>query len=93
MKLYYKKSESVIPPELIDATSSKTTAYIRKNVIEKQRTDETTGKTYTYYEYEESKIPKVEYEKYLKEKESEEIRQQRADIDYIALCLNVDLYD
>lgn len=84
MTLNYKKSESSIHPELTDTTSSKTTVYLRKNVEEKQREDEITGETYTYYEYDEAKVPKAEYEKHLQE-------QTRADVDYIALMTGVDL--
>lgn len=84
MNSTYRKSESSIYPQLIDTTSSKTTAYIRRNVEEKQREDEITGETYTYYEYEEAKVPKAEYEKHLQE-------QARADIDYIAFMTGIDL--
>lgn len=84
MNLTYRKSESTIYPQLIDAASSKTTVYIRKNVEKKQRADEITRKTYTYYEYEEAKVPKAEYEKYLQE-------QTRADVDYIAFMTGIDL--
>lgn len=84
MTLNYKKTESTIYPELIETTSSKKVVYLRKDVTEKQRIDETTGQTYTYYEYLEAKIPKADYEKYLQ-------KQQRADIDYIALMTGVDL--
>lgn len=91
MTLNYKRSESTISPPLIDTASSKKVVYIRKDVVEKQRTDELTGEAYTYYEYDEAKIPKVEYERYLREKESREIQQQRADIDYLAFMTGVDL--
>ena len=84
MVLDYKKSQSTVYPQLIDATSSKTTIYLRKSVEQKQRTDEFSGKPYVYYEYLEAKVPKADYEKYLQE-------QQRADIDYIALMTGVDL--
>ena len=77
MNLNYKKSQSTVYPHLADTTSSKTTVYLRKNVEEKQRTDEFSGETHTYYEYQEAKVPKAEYEEYLRE-------QMRADIDYIA---------
>ena len=39
MKLNYVKSSSSVKPDLIDTTSSKTTVYIRKNIIEKERID------------------------------------------------------
>lgn len=84
MNLEYKKSESTIYPQLIDTTSSKTTVYLRKNVEEKQREDEITDETYTYYEYLEAKVSKADYEKHPQE-------QTRADVDYIALMAGIDL--
>ena len=91
MKMNYAKSESTIKPELIDTTSSKTTVYIRKNIIEKERVDEETGDSTTYYEYDEVKLTKEEYQEYLKELEIIDIQKQRADIDYIALMSGIDL--
>lgn len=91
MTLNYRRSESTISPPLIDTISSKKVVYIRKDIVEGQRTDELTGETCTYYEYDEAKIPKAEYEKYLREMESWESQQQRADIDYIALMTGIDL--
>ena len=86
MKMNYVKSESTIKPELIDTTSSKTTVYIRKNIIEKE-----TGDSTTYYEHDEAKLTKEEYKEYLKELEIIDIQKQRADIDYIALMSGIDL--
>ena len=91
MKMNYTKSESTIKPELIDTTSSKTTVYLRKNIIEKERADEETGESTPYYEYDEAKLTKEEYQEYLKELEIMDIQKQRADIDYIALMCGVDL--
>ena len=91
MKMNYAKSESTIKPELIDTTSSKTTVYIRKNIIEKERIDKETGDSTTYYEYDEAKLAKEEYQEYLKELEIIDIQKQRADIDYIALMSDIDL--
>ena len=91
MKMNYVKSESTIKPELIDTTSSKTTVYIRKNIIEKERVDEETGESTPYYEYDETKLTKEEYKEYLKELEIIDIQKQRADIDYIALMSGIDL--
>lgn len=93
MTLTYKRSKSTISPPLIDTTSSKKVVYIRKDVVERQRTDELTGETYRYYEYDEAKVPKAEYERYQREMESREVRQVRADTDYIALMTGVDLYE
>ena len=91
MKLNYVKSQSSVKPDLLDTTSSKTTAYLRKNIIEKERIDNETGVSTTYYEYDEAKLTKAEYKEYLKELEIIDIQKQRADIDYIALMSGIDL--
>ncbi len=85
MILSYKKSESAIRPETIDAMSSKTTVYLRRNITEVET------EYGIMYEYDEAKLTKEEYEKYLDEIAVADIRQQRADIDYIALMTGVDL--
>ena len=64
MKLEFKKSQSTVRPELIDATSSKKVVYIRQNIIEKQMDDT------TFYEYDEAKLTKEDYQEYLKELET-----------------------
>lgn len=66
MELKYRKSQSSIYPELIDTTSSKKYVYLRQNVVENQ-SEEMDGETHTYYEYEEAKLTKEEYEQYLAE--------------------------
>ena len=65
------KSQSSVYPILIDTTSSKKYVYLRENVIEIE-SDNTDGETYTYYEYDEAKLTKEEYEQYLKELSSTE---------------------
>lgn len=64
MKIYFKKSQSTVRPELIDTTSSKKVVYIRQNIVETV-VDET-----TVYEYDEAKLTKAEYAEYLKELEA-----------------------
>ena len=91
MKMNYVKSESTIKPELIDTTSSKTTVYIRQNIVENTKIDEMSGEETVFYEYEEAKLTKEEYQEYLKELEIIDIQKQRADIDYIALMSGIDL--
>lgn len=91
MILNYVKSQSSIKPELIDTTSSKTTVYIRQNIVEVEKTNESDDTSTTFYEYEEAKLTKQEYQEYLKELSIIDIQQQRADIDYIALMTGVDL--
>ena len=91
MKLNYVKSQSSVKPDLIDTTSSKTTVYLRQNIIEVGTTDEISGESYSFYEYDEAKSTKEEYAEYLKELEIIDIQKQRADIDYIALMSGIDL--
>ena len=84
MEIHYAKSESLNRPELVDDHSSKYVTYIRKNIVQKQVKDETTGESHMVYEYEEAKLTKTDYARYL-------IEQQRADINYIAIMADVDL--
>ena len=91
MKLNYIKSSSSVKPDLVDTTSSKTTVYIRQNIVENIKTDEMSGEKTVFYEYEEAKLTKAEYKEYLKELEIIDIQKQRADIDYIALMSGIDL--
>ena len=91
MILNYVKSQSSIKPELIDTTSSKTTVYLRQNIVEVEKTNESDNTSTTFYEYDEAKLTKQEYQEYLKELSIIDIQQQRADIDYIALMTGVDL--
>lgn len=65
------KSQSSVYPELIDTTSSRKYVYLRNNVVEMQ-SDSTDGETHIYYEYDEAKLTKEEYEQYLMEMNSTE---------------------
>lgn len=73
MKLNFIKSQSSVKPDLVDTTSSKTTVYIRQNIVGKEKAIENTSEdndaTYTtvFYEYDEAKLTKEEYQEYLKE--------------------------
>ena len=69
MIINWNKSESGIYPELVDNTSSKYVAYLRKNVVEQQVTDQITGESHTMYEYDEAKLTKEQYAEYLKHPE------------------------
>ena len=89
MKLNYVKSQSSVKPDLVDTTSSKVVVYIRQNIVENIKTDEMSGEETVFYEYEEAKLTKQEYQEYLKELEIIDIQKQRADIDYIALVRNM----
>ena len=89
MKLNYKKSQSSVKPDLVDTTSSKVVVYLRQNIVENIKTDEMSGEKTVFYEYEEAKLTKTEYQEYLKELEIIDIQQQRADIDYIMLMTGI----
>jgi hypothetical protein len=91
MYINYIKSESTIKPELVDTTSSKKYVYLRKDIVEVQKTGEFSNETITYYEYQEAKLTKQEYQEYLAELSIIDIQQQRADIDYIAIMTGIDL--
>ena len=74
MKLNFIKSQSSVKPDLVDTTSSKTTVYIRQNIIEKEKVVENTNSednnatsTTVFYEYDEAKLTKEGYQEYLKE--------------------------
>ena len=89
MKLNYIKSQSSVKPDLVDTTSSKVVVYLRQNIVENIKTDEMSGEKTVFYEYEEAKLTKAEYQEYLKELEIIDIQQQRADIDYIMLMMGL----
>ena len=89
MKLNYIKSQSSVKPDLVDTTSSKAVVYLRQNIVENIKTDEMSGEKTVFYEYEEAKLTKAEYQEYLKELEIIDIQQQRADIDYIMLMTGI----
>ena len=89
MKLNYIKSQSSVKPDLVDTTSSKTVVYLRQNIVENIKTDKISGEETVFYEYEEAKLTKEEYQEYLKELEIIDIQQQRADIDYIMLMTGI----
>ena len=98
MKLNYKKSQSSIKPDLINTTSSKKYVYLRQNIVEVNSTDEQSGEDRSYFEYDEAKLTKSEYEEYLKESNStktlESIENLKAEnqmlteqVDMLTACL------
>ena len=91
MKLNFIKSQSSVKPDLVDSTSSKVVVYVRQNIVENVKTDEMSEEETVFYEYDEAKLTKAEYQEYLKELEIIDIHKQRADIDYIALMSGIDL--
>ena len=75
MKLNFIKSQSSVKPDLFDTTSSKTTVYVRQNIVENKKTDKMSGEETVFYEYEEAKLTKQEYQEYLKELNSSDTLQ------------------
>lgn len=80
MKLKYVKSQSSVKPDLVDTTSSKVVVYLRQNIVENIKTDEMSGEETVFYEYEEAKLTKVEYQEYLKEINSSDTLQTIEDL-------------
>ena len=87
MKLNFIKSQSSVKPDLVDSTSSKTTVYVRQNIVEKEKTVENTNSedndatsTTVFYEYDEAKLTKEEYQEYLKEINSSDTLQTIEDL-------------
>lgn len=83
MNLDFYKSESTVPPLEVDVESSPTTVYIRRNIVKGERTYPDTGETVTVYTYDEAKIPKNEYDRYMQDK-------TQADIAYLYLMGGLD---
>ena len=69
MKLNFIKSQSSVKPDLVDTTSSRTTVYVRQNIVENKKIDEMSGEETVFYDYEEVKLTNEEYAEYLKELE------------------------
>ena len=80
MKLNYIKSQSSVKPELVDTTSSKVVVYLRKNIVENKKTDEMSGEEIIFYEYDEAKLTKEEYQEYSKELNSSDTLQTIEDL-------------
>lgn len=91
MNLNWNYSESTVKPLEIDTTTSKVVVYLRQNIVEVEKINESDNTLTTFYEYDEAKLTKAEYQEYLKELEIIDIQKQRADIDYIALMSGIDL--
>ena len=85
MILNYINSSSTIKPEIVDDYSSAYVTYLRRNIVETKNDDN------IMYNYEECQLTKAEYAEYLKELEVADVQKQRADIDYIAMLLDIDL--
>lgn len=82
MTLNWRPSEADTIPEEIDTTSSTTTVYFRRNIEAVEVPDEGLA-SHTVYKYEEAKVPKIEYIKWLAEK-------NQADLEFLYMMTGVD---
>lgn len=84
MNWYYAEGRD--RPETIDDTSSKKWVYLRRNIVECEREDETNPQIKEkFYKWEEMKIPKENYPIY------ELAVQNAANLDYLAMMSDIDL--
>lgn len=74
MNLDFYESESMAEPDEVDAVSSPTTVYIRRNI--RQETLTGVDGSETVWKFDEAKVPRQEFEAYRAEK-------QEADIAYL----------
>jgi hypothetical protein len=78
------KSESAVKPEKIDTTSSKIYNYVRKNIVQEERTYEG-HEPVVMYVYDECIVPKASWDVFLQQE------QNTANIDFMAMELGIDL--
>ena len=82
--MYYAEGKE--RPAIVDETSSKKWVYIRRNIEEFEREDETDPTIKEkFYKWEEQKIPKENYPIYQLEV------QNSANLDYIAMMSEIDI--
>lgn len=85
MSTWYEGTSSVYP-SLVDTTSSKKWVYVRRNIEEFEREDETDPTIREkFYKWEELKIRKKDYPIYQLEV------QNAANLDYLAMMSDIDL--
>jgi len=77
------KSESATRPNMIETIGTFT--YVRKNIIEEQRTHE--EESMIMYVYDEICMTNTEYESFVQQ------QKNKANIDYIAMMTDVELED
>lgn len=92
MQIKWRKAEGTQAekPKEIDTESSPSCIYIRRNITRQTRNQDNNEET-TYWSYDEAKLTRDEYNQYVTELSVADIQQQRADIDYIALMIGLDL--
>lgn len=69
-------------PQAVDATSSASVVYLRRNIRQVTKEDSTSGGTVTLWGYEEAQVTPAEYTAYLAE-------QTAARVEYIAMMSDI----
>lgn len=62
METIYKEVESRVKPVTVEIDRDYDTVYLRKNVEERTKTEESTKELITYFHYQEAQISVAEYE-------------------------------
>lgn len=78
---HHEGSQAERPAE-VDATSSKTIVYLRKNIEQVTHEDPQTGEPVTLWEYDEAELTREEYRAYTVDNRLDD---QQAQIDYTAM--------
>ena len=78
MNVTFYRAESDTRPSATER--GKQTMYIRKNITEKQREDDVTGETATYYEYDEAAMSFADFELYNDELRLDDIETVLAEL-------------
>ena len=96
MKLEYINSSSTVEPETLDTTSSSKVVFVRRHITSREE-EQDDGSVVTYYDYEEAKIdkPDWEYLANLVEVENNQEMQDEMllDIDFRVMMLEEDKTD
>lgn len=84
--MWYIAETRTARPELLDTTSSKVYNYIRKDIVELPVLDENGNDSgEVFWRYKEQKVLKEYYDIY------EQVQQNQADLDYLAMMTDIDL--
>ncbi len=94
LKIEWKNVDSSADsrPAEVDTTSSPSNVYVRKNIVKQTLEDETTGDTYTMWNYDEAKLTTSEYVEYQAELNDAGIQSLKEDLETLMVAY-ADLYE
>lgn len=78
MQLNWKYAESTVRPLSVDTTSSPTTVYLNRNIVENEREYE--GETTMWYKFETAALTREEYAEYKADQRMSDIEDVLAEI-------------